>query len=96
MHTGRTLRILGGADRRQNRGDRRTDVLAHDNRERHRIGDLPGRRERLQDTDRCGRRLDHRSDHRTDNHAEQRDASKCREHLRKGRQVCKRLDRCLH
>ena len=90
-----TAGILGAAHRGQECGDTGTDVLTEDDRDSSRIGDRTRGRQRLQNTNRCGGRLDDRGNARADQHAEHRigDSS---EQIRELRQISQRCNRALH
>lgn len=96
MYTGGTLCVFGRADRGENRGDRRTDILPHDDGKGHAEGNLSCRGERLQNTDGRRRRLDKRRDACTDEHTEQRNVAHRSKGRGKLRQLRERLNGRFH
>ena len=67
-----TACVFGCTCRGNQRSDTGTDVLTHDDGQCRTKADRIGDAQRLQDTDRSGRRLDNRSQNRTDQQAENR------------------------
>ena len=61
-----------GSDRGEQRSDTGTDVLPHDDRYGQSDGNRTGQSQRLQNTDRCGRRLDNGCDDGSEQKSEQR------------------------
>ena len=90
-----TAGILGAATEDRNAVNTGTDVLTEMIGDSSRIGDSHQCRQRLQNTNRRGGRLDDRGNARADQHAEHRigDSS---EQIRELRQISQRCNRALH